>query len=410
VPQPLPKGGSAVEGGHVISGESWPDELANCGAFADDLLVSAYHSRSLRRDSFQVQNFTRWNDQTADRTRDLLHYVASNAPMAPEHRSRADCGEYVVESFIFSTSPWSRVPCDLLIPKRPRDGSWPAPAVVALHCHGGMFRWGREKIVSPADPLQDSPALVEYRKANYGGRAYANELAQRGYVVAVIDAFFFGERRLLFGHRDWPEPHRGIEARLQPDSEPWIELLNAVHAEYEPRVAGSLYHAGATWPGVFYGDDRRTIDYLETRPEVDPARIACIGFSLGAFRSQLLAALDSRIKAAVAVGWLCSFADLRPMSRWQKTVGWMHYIPGLQQELDLPDIASLICPRPLLAMHGSDDRFFPRDGPKHWIEHVRSVYEKSAAGGFFLGLMVEVDHQFNAEMQNVAFDWLGDML
>ncbi len=50
-----------------------------------------------------------------------------------------------------------------------------------------------------------------------------------------------------------------------------------------------------TWPGIVFRDDIRTVDYLVTRPEVDPKRIGCLGISMGGYRSCYLAALDDRI-------------------------------------------------------------------------------------------------------------------
>jgi dienelactone hydrolase len=75
----------------------------------------------------------------------------------------------------------------------------------------------------------------------------------------------------------------------------------------EPLVGRTIYSAGFTWSGVMFTDDVRTVDYLITRPEVDPDRIGCVGLSVGGLRSCHLAALDDRIKAAVVVGWLASY-------------------------------------------------------------------------------------------------------
>ncbi|MBI3971606.1 MAG: hypothetical protein HY332_09995 [Chloroflexi bacterium] len=327
-----------------------------------------------------------------------------------ELAGREDYGDHIRESIQLTTAPWSRVPCEVLIPKRPRDGRWPAPAVVALHCHGGVFRWGREKIVAPLDPAADHSVLRRYRETLYGGRGYANELARRGYVVAVIDAFYFGERRLRYPHGGWPEPYRTDEAALEPDSDEWLRLLNRVHQEIQPRVAGALFQAGVTWPGVYASDDRRTIDYLQTRADVDPDRIACVGLSVGGYRSAFLVAADERIRAAVTVGWMCGLGDLWPVGRWPNSVGWVHYVPGLYQELDLPDVASLACPRPLLVIQGSKDRLFPLEGVQRALGKLDAVYDKAGATGHFQGSIYDAPHQFNPAMQEEAFAWLDRWL
>jgi hypothetical protein len=388
----------------------WPDFLANCGAFAAAVAGAAPHDRSFLQARYGAGDLPGWLGETRPRLLDLLHYAPPAGDLAPEVIGRQDYGDFARETLLISTAPWSRVRCDVLVPERPRGGRWPAPAVVGLHCHGGAFRWGREKIVAPLDPGADNAVLRRYRETLYGGRAYANELARRGYVVAVIDAFYFGERRLRYAHGAWPEPYRAEEAALEPDSEPWLELLNRAHQQTQARVAGALFQAGATWPGVFVWDDRRTIDYLQTRPEVDPERIGCVGLSVGGYRSQFLAAADERIRAAVAVGWLCGLGDLWPVGRWPNSVGWVHYVPGLYQELDLPDVSALTCPRPLLVMQGSRDRLFPPEGMERALDHVGAVYQKAGVPERFRGRTFDVPHQFNQAMQEEAFAWLDRWL
>src|SRR6266542_2846238 len=271
----------------MTSAAGWPDFLANPGVFAAALAEAAPHERSFLEDRFAGNDFGRWAAETRARVVDLLHYAPPACDPAPEVIERQDYPDFTRETLLLSTAPWSRVPCDVLIPKRPGAGR--APAIVALHCHGGVFRWGREKVLESADPASENPVLRRYRQTGYGGRGYANALAQRGYVVAVIDAFYFGERRLRYRHGEWPEAHRTEEAALEPESEEWLKLLDRTHQEPMPRVAGALFQAGATWPGVFVWDDRKTIDYLQTRPEVDPERIGCVGLSVGGYRSALLA-------------------------------------------------------------------------------------------------------------------------
>jgi dienelactone hydrolase len=388
----------------------WPDVLADAGVFAEAVSSAAPHSRSFLDDRRQPADFRAWSIETRRRLLDLLHYAPPPTDLAPTIVSEQEYADFVRQTVWISTSPWSRVPCDILVPKRPRDGTWPAPAVVALHCHGGVFRWGREKVLADVDPAAEHPSLREYRDDLYGGRAYANELARRGYVVAVIDAFYFGERRLGYRHGAWPEPYRAIEALLEPDSKEWLELHVEVHKETMPAVAGALFQAGATWPGVFVSDDRRTIDYLQTRPEVDPDRIGCVGLSVGGYRSALLSATDERIRAAVAVGWLCSLGDLWPRGEWPHSIGWVHYIPGMFQELDLPDVGVLTCPRPLLVMQGRSDSHFPLDSTERALASVGRGYAKAGAADRFEGRVHDVPHQFNPSMQDEAFAWLDRWL
>ena len=78
---------------------------------------------------------------------------------------------------------------------KPLNAEKPLPGVLAFHDHGGNKYFGRRKITRTADKRH---SLIEaHQREYYSGRAWANELAKRGYVVLVSDAFPFGSRRVL---------------------------------------------------------------------------------------------------------------------------------------------------------------------------------------------------------------------
>ena len=85
--------------------------------------------------------------------------------------------------------------------------------MVALHDHGGWFVHGKEKLVGMDG---EHVALKGFREQYYGGRPYAEELARRGFVVIVPDAFYWGERRLQY--QDPPPELRKRLASLDPAS------------------------------------------------------------------------------------------------------------------------------------------------------------------------------------------------
>src|SRR5215831_18720883 len=114
----------------------------------------------------------------------------------------------------------------------------------------------------------------------------------------------------------------------------------------EAMLVKGLTFAGTTWPGIVFWDDIRTVDYLVTRPEVDPKRIGCVGVSMGGYRSAYLAALDQRVRAACVTGFMSA---VRPMLKAHlDTHSWVHFLPGLHRFLDLPDVATLAAPRALM--------------------------------------------------------------
>jgi hypothetical protein len=96
---------------------------------------------------------------------------------------------------------------------------------------------------------------------------------------------------------------------------------NRVAGAFETPIARTLLAAGASWPGLLTWDDRRTVDYLAARADVDPARIGCIGLSGGGLRAACLAAADPRIRATCVVAWMSTLGEMLPATR-AATPGW----------------------------------------------------------------------------------------
>ena len=154
-----------------------------------------------------------------------------------------------------------------------------------------------------------------------------------------------------------------------------------------------------------FWDDIRTVDYLVTRPEVDPERIGCVGLSVGGLRSAHLAALDDRIKAAVVVGWMTSFpAQLRRHVR--NTIGLTKLVPGLYRHLDYPDVASLAMPAALFVINGSRDALFEPSGVRASFAKLQACYAKAGCPERLRTRLYDAPHEFNAEMQAEAWSFL----
>lgn len=347
---------------------------------------------SYLRDEFR--DLGEWKTRARGKLLELLHYDPPACDPAPEVTERVDRGAYVRETVRFNTTPDLRVPAFVLVPK---GLSGPAPAVVVLHDHGGFYLWGREKVTDIDD---EPPVLDDFKRRYYAGKGIASELARRGYVVAVIDMFYWGERRMLLDDDpdDW---------RTRPSSMPAerVAEFNRRAGQAESLVGRTIYAAGFTWSGVMFRDDVRTVDYLLTRPEVDPDRIGCVGLSVGGLRSCHLAALHDRIRAAVVVGWMASYpAQLE--DHIQNTIGHTKLVPGLMRHLDYPDVAALAMPAALLAINGSRDRLFDLEGVKGCFEKLAACYAKVGLPDRFRGRLHDAPHEFNAEMQQEAWDWL----
>ncbi|HLV00100.1 MAG TPA: alpha/beta hydrolase family protein, partial [Acidobacteriota bacterium] len=317
-----------------------------------------------------------------EKTFELFHYDPPAVNPEPEIVQRWEYDDYIQERVLFNTVPWFRIPAYVLIP---RGYSGPRPGIVDLHSHGGLFVFGKEKVMPM--PEGDHPSISEYRRRNYDGRSTSLELCRRGYVVVSIDCFYFGERRSLF---DDDEANYGWDrSRYSQDD---VQYLNRRSARGEGILACSLYWAGTTWQGIAHIDDIRTVDYLVSRPEVDPERIGCLGISMGGDRTDYLAGLDDRIRCAVSIGWM---STLRPMIRNHVlTHSFMHFLPGLTHYIDLPDLLGCMVPKPLMVQYCSQDALYPLEGMEESAEKLAAIYSKANAADNFRAEFYDRPHIF----------------
>lgn len=106
---------------------------------------------------------------------------------------------------------------------------------------------------------------------------------------------------------------------------------------------------GRTLMGERLWDLMRCVDYLQSLPEVDPARIGCAGLSLGGEMAMWLAAMDTRIAATVSAGFLTM------MDQMEQNHCMCWKFDGLRELADFPDIYALIAPRPLQCQNGRQE-------------------------------------------------------
>lgn len=375
--------------------------LSLSAAFAQDSgslypLIEGIAKTADYRHSFlhpQWKNVDKWRKSARKLVLDAFAYAPAPVPADARVISREDLGEVIREKIEFSTSPQFRVPAYLHLPKKQRGRG---PAIVDLHSHGGMFLYGKEKVIDLGDGY---PLLKAYHKVNYESRPTATELARRGYVVLTIDAFPFGERRFMTS-----EDATSFGWDRAKYNEEDARALNRKCQQKESTIVKSLTYAGATWPGVVAWDDMRSVDYLISRPEVDPSRIGCVGVSLGGYRSLMLAGLDSRIAAGCVVGFMSTVRSM--IAKHVDTHSFVHFIPHIHAQLDLQDVVALRAPKPLLVLQCKRDGLFPLAGMEESITKLEAIYKKAGASKAFESRFFDVPHIFNIEMQEHAFAWL----
>ncbi len=327
---------------------------------------------------------------------ELFHYDAPPVDPADEVIDRRETEDFIQEKILFNTTPWFRVPAYVLIPK---GYSGKRPAIVDLHCHAGAFVYGKEKVMPVRNP---HPALVDLVERSYEGRSTSAELAKRGYVVISIDRFYFGERRTLF------DDMNSLGMDLSNYTVEQIREVNRRAGRGEATLAKSLFWAGTTWHGIAHWDDIRTVDYLITRPEVDPERIGCMGISMGSDRTNYLCALDDRIGCGVSVGWVATY---RPLIKAHiDTHSFSHFLPGLTRYMDLPDMLGALVPKPLMVLQCSQDGLYTLESMKEAVDKLEKIYDKAEVPDKFSGKFFDTTHRFTIEMQEEAFRWFDQHL
>ncbi len=287
---------------------------------------------------------------------------------------------------------------------KPAGARGKLPGIVGLHDHGGQKFFGMAKITRTGGAQH--PLMQAHQQRYYGGAAWANELARRGYAVLVHDAFTFGSRRIRLA--DVPANIRDNLVEVQPDTEAEIQRYNQFAANHEHLIAKSLFSAGMTWPGVFVFEDRRALDYLASRPDVDATRIGCAGLSGGGLRTVMLTGADERIRCSCCVGMMTTWRDYLLNKCYTHT--WMVYVPGLPRDLDYPEILGIGAPNPVLVLNNRQDPLFTMPEMQRADGILQEVYKKAGAPECYRASFYDGPHKFDREMQKEAFAWFDRWL
>lgn len=287
---------------------------------------------------------------------------------------------------------------------KPAGARGKLPAIVGLHDHGGNKYFGLRKITRMSkDP---HPVMIRHQDHYYGGVAWANELALRGYAVLVHDTFSFGSRRVRLA--DLPGNIRNNLIEANPEAEDEIQRYNQFAAQHEHIVSKSLFSAGTTWPALFVYDDQRALDYLASRSDVDATRIGCAGLSGGGLRTVMLTGADPRIRCSVCVGMMTTWRDYALNKSHTHT--WMCYVPGLPRDLDYPEVLGLGAPNPVLVQNNRQDQLFTMPEMERADRILADVYKKAGAADRYRGSFYDGPHKFDRDMQKEAFAWFDRWL
>jgi dienelactone hydrolase len=293
---------------------------------------------------------------------------------------------------------------------RPSERAGLLPGIVALHGHDGAKFYGKEKIADGPDGAL--PGVRPLRERLYGGAAFANALARRGFVVLAHDVFTLGSRR--FPLESMPQPvRRPAEDRRAVRATAGEATTEAEHYDeaarhHEHVVEKYCRLLGTTLAAVVNREDRCALAYLRSRPDVRALRVGCVGLSGGGCRAAMLQATSDSIGAAVVVGMMSSYAHL--LDRHVQPHTWMFFPAGLPTSCDWPDLAACRAPSPLLVQYCRDDQLFPLSGMEAAHERISGLYRSTGQPEAYRGEFHAGPHRFDRAMQDAAFTWLERQL
>ena len=264
--------------------------------------------------------------------------------------------DFTVEKLHFQAMPKLYVTGNLYLPKKQERS---APAILYVCGHGRTITNG----VSCGNKV--------------GYQRHGAWFARNGYVCLVIDTVQFGE---IMGR------HRGTFS----DGRWWWNSRGYTPAGVE------------AWLSI------RALDYLCSRPEVDPERLGMTGRSGGGAYTWAVAALDDRVKVAAPVAGITDLQNQVVDGCLESHCDCM-FFPNIYR-WDFPQVAALIAPRPLLIGNSDKDKLFPLDGVVRLYSQTRRIYQLYGQTNQLGLLITDGPHADTQDLQLPVFRWFNRFL
>ena len=296
-----------------------------------------------------------WQKKLRVKIQELIGgFPKDKSPLQPVTLEVRDFPNYRREKFVIQTQPGMAQLGYLLTP---RNAKGPLATMICVPGHGR----GVDDIVGIDDKGRDRADKVGYQ------HDFAIQVVEAGMAAVAVEPIAFGCRR------DARSAKRGLgNSACQP-------------------VAGAALLLGETMIAWRVYDVMRTIDWIETRKDLDASRVGLMGISGGGTITTFAAALEPRIKAAMISGYLNTFkASIVAMSHCID-----NYVPGILNWCENYDVASLIAPRPLYVESGTRDNIFPIAASKEAFANVKRVYAALGAPDAAQHEIFEGEHLFH---------------
>lgn len=282
-----------------------------------------------------------------DQLMELLGDLPSDRAIKSDILRQEQYDGYRLESLILDLNGLERVPAYIA---KPMHDNGPFPLVIFNHSHGGNYANGRKEMI------QSSPYLQQ--------PSFAKTLTDMGYIVCCIDMWGFNERG----------------------------------GKTESELVKEMLWKGQVMWGMMLYDNRRLLDYMCQREDVDPSRIATIGMSMGGLMAWWLSALDARVNVTIDI---CGQVDAETLiaARGLDHHGFYSYVPGLLKYYTTLDIQKRIVPRPRMSIVGRNDRMCPIAGVQHLAIGLTEAYEEAGKPEYWQPLILGGGHMETLEMR-----------
>jgi dienelactone hydrolase len=274
-------------------------------------------------------------------------------PLNPRTTGTIKGDGYAIEKVIFESLPGFYVTANLYRPSQP--GRYPGILLQAGHTQEGKPE----------------------------GQRLAANLALKGFVVLAFDPVGQGEREQTYDRRvDRPLAGWSVPEHIQAGAQSL--LIGESVARY------------SIW------DAKRALDYLVSRPEVDPEQLGAVGCSGGGALTTFIGALDQRVKAVAPACYINSyrllFAGPDPDSE-------MSFPSFLSSGLDMADFVELSAPTPWLILATDGDYFTPAGARLVYDEAHRwfDLYGADDKLRFFVG---SGPHGTPLETREEIYKWM----